>query len=423
MQRVSLRTLAVMIHDILIVIAAFSLAAMLLDPSALPRLFSEPSQALSFFSVLVAVQFLTFWVFGVYRAMLRFSSIPDLTRIARGASLAVPLSFFFTSLLGHPDGVKVTTFILDWFLLLFGLNVGRLAYRMVKDGAIQKLKEMSHESYQRTFILGAGVAGERLLREISHDTSLALKVVGFVDDQPSKIGKSIRGVNIYGPINQLSQLISAYDVQNLIIAMPSASQEEIRHITQICRSLDKEIQLKILPRMADVLHGHVSTKILRNVQPEDLLGRKAHDLDIHRMSAMVKDKSILVTGAGGSIGSELCRQIAKFQPKSLILFEMTELFLYELEMALSNEFPDLKIVPIIGDVRHRQKLSHVFETYRPEVVFHAAAYKHVPLMEFNPVEAIRTNVLGTQNVASMAAKHRVDRFVLISSDKAINPTN
>jgi FlaA1/EpsC-like NDP-sugar epimerase len=221
----------------------------------------------------------------------------------------------------------------------------------------------------------------------------------------------------------LDTLITAHEIQHLIIAIPSASQAQIRQISQLCRDIDKTIELKILPTMADVIEGKTSIKSLRNIEPEDLLGRKAHDLDMNKMSSMLKDKVVLVTGAGGSIGSELCKQIAKFQPKLLVLFEVTELFLYQLEQTMCSEFPDVPLQSVIGDVRNYKKLSHVFETYKPQVVFHAAAYKHVPLMELNPIEAVRTNVLGTYNVAMASVKNKVDRFVLISSDKAINPTN
>jgi FlaA1/EpsC-like NDP-sugar epimerase len=255
------------------------------------------------------------------------------------------------------------------------------------------------------------------------NTAIPMTVVGLIDDDPKKIGRSIRGVNVYGPVSNLPQMIVDQDIQQVIIAMPSAPQETVREISKMCRDLDRDLQLKILPPMVDILDGNMSVKSLRNIEPGDLLGRKAHDLDVHQMSSMLRDQIVLVTGAGGSIGSELCRQIAQFQPKALVLFEMTELFLYELEHNLREKFPNLEMYCIVGDIRNFKKLQSVFEKYRPQVVFHAAAYKHVPLMQLNPWESIQTNIGGTFNVATVSEKFGVDRFVMISTDKAINPTN
>jgi FlaA1/EpsC-like NDP-sugar epimerase len=412
-----------MLYDLAMIFGAFYLSVSLAEEHAIPDIFYKQYLGLKIFAIVIGVQFSVFYFLGLYKAILRFSSIPDLIRIIRGVSLAVPLSFLGIFLLNRLDGIPRTSFFLNVIILVMALCAGRLAYRIAKDKAVEKLKYISHQTYKRMLIIGAGAAGEKLLREISFNPILPLDVVGFVDDDSKKIGRSLRGVNIFGPIHKLPALINFHKIQYIIIAMPSANQEQIRYISKMCRELDKNIELKILPRMDDIINGPVSLQALRNIEPEDLLGRKARDLNIEQMSAMIKDKVILITGAGGSIGHELCKQVAKLQPKTLVLFELTELFLYELELALKHDFPQLEIVSIIGDVRNLNKLESVFFTHKPEVVFHAAAYKHVPLMELNPYEAIRTNVLGTQNVASISHKHGVDRFVLISTDKAINHTN
>ncbi|MFZ4403296.1 MAG: polysaccharide biosynthesis protein [Pseudobdellovibrionaceae bacterium] len=423
MQRLSGRTATIILYDMFNILAAFFISKIIILPENQPLNILFIQEHWSFLVTILLVQISCFYILGVYKAIIRFSSIPDLLRILRGVSIAVPLSYLSHLLFNKNGSLPITIFIIDAFLLTIGLSAGRLAYRMMKDRAVEKIKKLSMHSDKKTFIIGAGVAGEKLLREISLNPSIAFSVSGFVDDKPAKIGKSIRGVNILGPIRKLPQLIKDYDIQQLIIAMPSASQEQIRQISQICRGLDKEIELKILPKMSDFLDGKLFYKSLRNVEPEDLLGRKAHDLDIGKMSAMLKSKTILVTGAGGSIGSELCKQIAKFEPEVLILLELTELFLYELEMSLTQNFPHLKCKYIIGDVRNADKLSYILKTHNPQVVFHSAAYKHVPLMELNPFEAIKTNVLGTYNIAKLSAQFGVQRFVLISTDKAINPTN
>jgi FlaA1/EpsC-like NDP-sugar epimerase len=419
-----LRTLAVMLYDICVVVLAFYFSIVFTQGQLFPETFPDLLQTVKLFAVVVAVQFSIFYFVGAYKAMWRFSSIPDLIRIVKAASLAVPLSYVCIFLLNRLDTIPRTSVVLDWMLLLLGLNAGRLTYRMMKDRAVLQFKQMSSEAQKRTFIIGAGVAGERLLRETSQNSSLQLTVVGLIDDDPKKIGKSIRGVNVNGPIANLPQMIVDQDVQQIVIAMPSAPQEKIREISKICREMGRDIQLKILPRMADILDGkQQAVRSLRNIEPGDLLGRKAHDLDVRQMSAMIKNKVVLVTGAGGSIGSELCKQIAHLQPKTLVLFELTELFLYELENSLRELFPTLDIQSVVGDIRNFKKLDCIFEKYRPDVVFHSAAYKHVPLMQLNPWEAIQTNIAGTFNVATVAEKYKASRFVLISTDKAINPTN
>lgn len=423
MRRISINTIAVMLYDVFVILFAFALSVALLNVKSIPPTPELRILRFELYAVTLAVQFLCFYFTGLYKAVVRFSSIPDVIRIIRGVTIAVPLSYLAALSLNLFADMPRSIFIIDWFLLVLGLCAGRLAYRIAKDSALEKVKEESHESYKRTFIIGAGVTGERLLREISLNPGLPLKVVGFVDDAKAKIGRSIRSVSVYGPVDKLPELITTHNIQHLIIAMPNATQEQIRQISQMARQPDHEIDLKILPKMSDVIAGKMSLKALRNIEPEDLLGRKAHDLNIAQMSEMLHDKVILVTGAGGSIGSELCKQIAKFEPKLLILLELTEYFLYELEYSLKEQFPNLQIKSIIGDVRNQQKMTHVFENFSPEVVFHAAAYKHVPLMELNPIESIRTNALGTYNVALLSAKYHVDRFVLISTDKAINPTN
>lgn len=415
------RTIIVMIYDIVIISLSFYISIGLRSNQILIFPFKDSTAFLFTLGIVITTQFSCLYFMQVYRAILRFSSIPDLIRIFKGAALATPLSFLALFLYNRLEGIPRTSFLIDWIFLVVGLGFGRLVYRMVKDGAMQRLKKSQFEDIDNTIIVGAGVAGDKLLREIQSNHDLKLNIIGFVDDQKSKIGKSIRGMPIWGPTSNLKQIIKNHGISQVLIAMPSASNEAIKNIFSL--SIELGAKVKILPKMSDILNGEIKYSKLRNVEPVDLLGRVAHDLDIHNMSQFLSNKIILVTGAGGSIGSELTKQICRFNPKLIILFEMTELFLYELENFLKVEMPDILIKSVIGDVRNFEQVKDIFQTYNPDIVFHAAAYKHVPLMELNPLQAIRTNIVGTYNVAINSIAAEVDKFVLISTDKAINPTN
>jgi len=415
------KTILLIVHDVVVVCLSFYLALSMRHEQLVPPPLQDTSNLIKTFSLIVVIQFVSFASMGLYKAIIRFSSIPDLVRIIKGTLVAVPFSFFGLFFFNRLEGIHRSSFFLDWIFLIIGLSASRLAYRLYKDNAANNKRQLNHDLNQRVLIVGAGVAGEKLLREFQTNQDIHFHIIGFVDDNPRKIGKSIRGTPIYGPISSLRELIKEYKIKTVLLTMPSATGEQVKTIISQC--LEVNAQLKILPKLSDIIGGKITYSKLRNVEPGDLLGRKAHDLDVHNMSKLLHNKTILVTGAGGSIGSELCKQISHFEPRLLVLFEMTELFLYELETTLRVEMPSVRIQPVIGDIRNLNKLKEVFATYRPEIVFHAAAYKHVPLMEHNPLEAIKTNVLGTYNLASTASEFGADKFVCISTDKAINPTN
>jgi FlaA1/EpsC-like NDP-sugar epimerase len=260
-----------------------------------------------------------------------------------------------------------------------------------------------------------------IAREIAENVSLGMEQVGFVDDDRAKIGTRIHGVKVLGGHEKIADICGKYDVNEIIIAIPSAPPSVVRHVVEHCREVSATF--RILPGIGDLIDGKVNIRALRNVDLEDLLGRDPVALDAGLIERHITGCTVMVTGAAGSIGSELCRQIARRSPGRLILFEIAESPLFFLEMEMREKFPTLGLVPVIGDVRDRGRVEEIVRAHRPAIIFHAAAYKHVPMMEYHPVEAVKTNVLGTRIVAEAAAKFEVERFVLVSTDKAVRPTN
>ncbi|HPL97743.1 MAG TPA: nucleoside-diphosphate sugar epimerase/dehydratase, partial [Smithellaceae bacterium] len=274
---------------------------------------------------------------------------------------------------------------------------------------------------KRVLIVGAGRAGEKILREIMENKALNYNVLGFIDDDPAKHGLSIHGVRVLGDVACLEQITATLDVEQIFIALPSADGDTTRRIVEAC--LKTGISHKILPGIGELIDGRVSTKMLRDINYEDLLGRKPIQLDKRGIRDYLDDRVVLVTGCGGSIGSELCRQIVKYQPAKLILLDAGELNLFKIQMELRHELYMSKFEPVLGQVQDIRLIDKVFEKFQPEVVFHAAAYKHVPMIETNPWQAVDNNIVGSRVVMDAAIRHNVGRFVLVSTDKAVRPTN
>lgn len=375
-----------------------------------------------FFFLSLALLITSFVINGLYQGVWRFSSTHDLFRVIKASSLGVILSAFGCFLLNRMEGVPRSMFLIQFLLLVVGLGGGRFVYRFLKDQtSLRSVIGGADEEVKNVLIVGAGRAGEKLVRDIYATPALKLNVVGFVDDDRFKKNALIHNIKVFGGVEMIPGLVQDLRVDKIFIAIPSANSEDVKKIVSFCKQTNAEI--KILPKMDHLLSTQVEISLLRNLNIEDLLGREQVQLDTAHLNAMLNDKVVLVTGAGGSIGSELCFQIAKFKPKMIIMADYCELFMYELEMKFKEAHPDISFYPKILDVRNVQKVENVFEMYRPQIVFHAAAYKHVPMMEYNPTEAIETNIKGTQIVASMAMKYQADKFVMISTDKAVNPTN
>ncbi len=372
--------------------------------------------------IVLGTNVVCFQIFGLYVGIWRFSSVEDLIRVVKSATLGVLLSVLGIFLYNRMHTIPRSIFIVNWLVLIVGLGGGRFLYRFLRDRrTTRKFLATMNMDQKNIIIAGAGFAGERIFREISNNPMLGRNVIGFIDDNKGRHGRSIHGVKVLGGADVIPTVVNNYNVHEILIAIPSAGSDEIRRIVEFCKK--SKAEFKTLPAMNDILSGKVDFSLFRNVQLEDLLGRDVVDLDMNSIAGMVKGKTVMVTGAGGSIGSELCRQLARFQPEKIVLFEICEFFLYELEMNMKELFPDIPFASVIGDVRNRTRVASIMEFHKPEIVLHAAAYKHVPMMEKNPHEAIITNVYGTRIVAEESVKAKVQKFVMISTDKAINPTN
>jgi len=275
---------------------------------------------------------------------------------------------------------------------------------------------------EKTLIVGAGDAGEQILRSIISSKNKSYSPVGFVDDNPMKQGVTIHGYKVLGKILDIPKIIKDYQVKELIIALPSVGRSTIKSAVELGVKAGLK-KIKISPPLNEVIDGRVSFKNLKNVEVEDLLGREKVSLNTSQIRNFITDKVILITGAAGSIGSELSRQTAKFNPSLLLLLDQDETGIFNISKELEKSFPDLKVQPIIADIRDREKINAIFEKISPKIVFHAAAYKHVPLMEENPDEAVKNNIFGTKNLANASFKYGVEKFIFISTDKAVNPTS
>jgi FlaA1/EpsC-like NDP-sugar epimerase len=364
----------------------------------------------------IVVKLLIFYHFGLLRGWWRYVGMSDVVNIALATFLTSALLFtmivFVVAVKGYPRSVIPIDMVLS-IMLVGGARFGVRAYteRAKKDDGNQK----------KTLIIGAGRAGSAIARELRLDPALGYYPLGFVDDNPGKLGIKINGVKVLGNTEALNHLIKKYEAECVLIALPSARGYEIERIIDKCRQ--SKVNFKILPPMSEQLNRTASIKQFRKVRVEDLLSRNPVQLDFGRIRDQVQDKVLLITGAGGSIGSELARQIASFEPRRLVLFERSENDLFKIGMELSKKFPSLDCVSIVGDILDVTTLREVFALHQPSSVFHAAAYKHVPVMEKNCFQAVTNNIFGTYNVALVAKQFRADNFVLISSDKAVNPTN
>jgi len=412
----SSRTVAIILHDILAAILAWLGAYWLRFNLEMPP--DLISDVLSTLLWVVPLQAVAFWHFGLYRGIWRFASLPDIKRILKAVALAALLVPLVLILFRVGAVVPRSVLILDPLLLILMMGGSRLAYRAWKE---HRLSSVMHPDRKPVLVAGAGSAADFLLRELARNPS-GFHVVGLLDDSSDKRGRLVQGIPVLGTLDHVADYAQRMDVDDVVLALPSAAHEVRKRITQICT--DAGLNVLTVPSLEDLVSGRVSVLDLRPIELEDLLGRDPVELDCSGLHHLLSSQVVMVTGAGGSIGSELCRQIAYFKPSKLVLFEQSELALYAMDEELSNRFPGLKTTPVIGDVKDAVWVNQVMAEHRPTVVFHAAAYKHVPLMEnANAWEAVRNNVLGTQVVAAAAQAHGVGKFVMISTDKAVNPTN
>lgn len=372
---------------------------------------------------MVPIKTLFFLASGLYRGLWRYTGIRDFWLLCRACLFSTALILLIMMTANKFEGYSRSVFVIDCFLTLLLTGGLRLSIRTMYTFFSKPQDDIDGMMRVPTkvLIIGAGQAGEKILREMMDNYNLHYAVVGFIDDDRQKQGRTIHGVRVLGTIEHLPAVIQREMIQQILIAIPSATGEEIRRIVEICQKTG--ISYKILPGIGDLINGRVSVKLLRDISYEDLLGRSPVQLDIQGIREYLDGKTILVTGCGGSIGSELCRQIVKYQPRHLILLDSSEANLFNIQMEMQNEHFYRQCPAILGRVQDESLMEAVFRAYKPEVVFHAAAYKHVPMMEKNPWQAVYNNIIGSRVAMETARRHHVERFVVVSTDKAVRPTN
>lgn len=369
--------------------------------------------------IVTIIYLICFYLFKLYESIWSYASIDEFMLVIGGCLVAnlVTMIFLHVSSYGVAYGVSI---IACAFSILFIVGF-RISFRIY--GRFTSILDCNanKNKLKRVMIIGAGAAASIVIREMKNNNQNKYLPVALIDDDNYKVRKNVLGVKVMGTRSDIPRIAKEKAIENIIIAIPSISQKDKKEILDICKETGCKIQ--IIPSVYEVIDGKTSLNQIRDVDIEDLLGRKSIQLDMKGISDYIKGKCIMVTGGGGSIGSELCRQISKFNPRTLIIFDIYENNAYDIQNELRYKYPKLDLKVLIGSVRDQKRLSYIFNKYSPEVVFHAAAHKHVPLMEDSPMEAIKNNVFGTFNVASCADKFGVERFVLISTDKAVNPTN
>ena len=412
--------LYMMIYDFAAVNGAYFLALWLrfdCQYSKIPQGYLIPW--MKFIPIYSAFCLVVFWALRLYRSLWRFASFNELNRVIKSTmltalfhSVAITVLFKRMPLSYYIIGTGIQ------FVLVVAI---RFSYRFVLLERAKRTKAVRKANASRVMLIGAGSAGRMILRDIQAAREVSERVCCIIDDNRNKWGRYIDGVPVVGGRDDILSNVEKYQIEKIFLAIPSASVQVHRDILNICKETGCE--LKNLPGMYQFVTGNVTVQSMKNVDVEDLLGREPIKVNMDEIFQYIKGKVILVTGGGGSIGSELCRQIAGHEPKQLIIFEVYENNAYEIQQELKKNYPNLKLETIIGSVRDSRKLFQVFETYRPQIVYHAAAHKHVPLMEDSPCEAIKNNAIGTYKTAYAAMTHGCERFVLISTDKAVNPTN
>ncbi len=363
------------------------------------------------------ISLLIFWGFRLYHSLWQYASIAEVYRIAEACITVEIVHYVCNRIAGNM--LPRSCYFNAAIYLIIAICASRFMYRMIRT-ILNKYRNI--KTSNNVMIIGAGEATNVIMREIQSSSYLANSHIAcIIDDDRRKVGKYIRGVKVVGTRDKIKDAAKLYDIDEIIFSIPSASNEVKRDILNICKETD--CTLKILPGVYQMVDGEININSIRNVDVLDLLGRDPIEVDIESIMGYVKDKVIMVTGGGGSIGSELCRQLVSHKPKQLIIFDIYENNAYDIQQELKINYPDANVVTLIGSIRNVSRLESIFAQYKPDIVYHAAAHKHVPLMEVSPDEAVKNNVVGTWNVAKMADKYGAKKFVMISTDKAVNPTN
>jgi FlaA1/EpsC-like NDP-sugar epimerase len=420
----------ILLGDGCLVVAAYFLAYLLRFEGVIP-----PQEWMSFkvtapyFLVLKLIAFLSF---GLYKGMWRYTGLVDLLSVLKASFASSAIIIVIALLLYRFQGFPRSVFILDWILTFFFVGGIRIVLRLLlaeQAKGIPSFRQLfgfgngktQVRRRKRLLIIGAGNTGEKMLREIMDNPRLKYEVIGFLDDNLKKKGMKIHGVSVLGPVAKIHKLAFGAEMDEILIAVPSVSTKQMKKIIQACEATG--LKTRTTPGIGELIDGKISFKNIREVSFEDILGRDPVNLDTRSIGEYLAGKVVLITGAAGSIGSELCRQIAQFSPENLVLLDKTENSLFHLGMEFRQRFPEVPITPILGDIKDRGHLERLFSNTNPQVVFHAAAFKHVPIVELNPWEGVCNNIIGTRNVVEMAKQFSAERFIMVSTDKAVRPAN
>ena len=416
--KLAFRRICLILCDIAVIIAASALGLLLrfdLNPTKVDMRFVE--SLWRYLPVNIICTLIIFYILKLYHSIWRFAGIVEMQNVTAACIMSTIIQYAGLSIMDYP--VPRSYHFLYGGMLFFLTLGNRFAYRFVRY--VKRLFSNNSE-IKKIMIIGGGNAANVIIKEIrtsEHINNTTVKCI--IDDDPSKQGTYIQGVKVVGTRGDIIETVNLFHINEIIIAMPSVSKKTIREIVEICN--ETSCNLKILPGVYQLMTGEVSVSQLRDIEVEDLLGRDSIRVDLASIMGYVKDKVVLVTGGGGSIGSELCRQLAAHRPKQLIIVDIYENNAYDIQQELKSHYPELDLVVLIASVRSSTRMNYIFKTYKPQIVYHAAAHKHVPLMEDSPNEAIKNNVLGTWKTVQAADLYGTERFVLISTDKAVNPTN
>lgn len=414
------RRLSLILYDTASVLAASFLAISMryeFEFDSIPPYFVETIARFLPFNILCTV--LIFYLFRLYQSLWAFAGENELQNIVVACFLSSAVNGVGLYLVRVEErAVPNSYYFMYTFLLITFIFVSRFSYRFLRS---KKHRLQNKKNAIRVMIIGAGEAGNAIIKEIVSSNFSTMSIGCIIDDDPKKWGSFIQGIKVAGGRDKILECVDVYGIDEIFIAIPSASKTVIREILEICK--ESECKLRSLPGIYQLVNGEVNVSQLRDVEVEDLLGREPIRVDLDSILGYVSEKTVLVTGGGGSIGSELCRQIAQHNPKKLIIVDIYENNAYDVQQELKYKYPQLDLLVLIASVRNTNRMDSIFETYRPDIVYHAAAHKHVPLMETSPNEAIKNNVFGTWKTAQAAAFYGTKKFVMISTDKAVNPTN
>ncbi len=410
----------IILHDICAVAIAWTLSFVIRYD--LPLVPDVKIIFLQVLPIVVIIQSIILYYSGLYKAVWRFTSLPDLVAILRTVFIGVLATVLILVLSNHLNSISQPSLIFYPFLLTFLLGMPRLLYRLWYEHSFKFLLNNKID-YKRVLIIGAGRSGDILVRDMLRNYKCGYMPIGFLDDQPRLNGGKLQGVPILGSINALAEIINPLTIDLIVIAIPSATDEQMRLIVEQCKTGASHIPVRTLPKLDELVRQQVDLHALHDVAIEDLLGRDKVQLDWQIIKAGLRKKVVMVSGGGGSIGSELCYQIAQLNPTSLVIIERCEFSLYQVEMRLRQAFPNLVLHTLLGDIVDKVAMRYVLKSYQPDVIFHTAAFKHVPMLQSQIREAVRNNVIGTHILAKLAVEQGCQTFVLISTDKAVNPTS